>query len=136
MTKTKSTDIRIRDISFGYEDFNYRAPLKFGGVAIDRVTLLNVDCVVEGVSGKKSKGFGSMPLGNVWSFPSRVLNYDATVAAMKALAEQVAAITAAYKEAGHPVDLALALEPAYLRAAREVSQRLNMAEPIPLLCTL
>ncbi|HEV2947439.1 MAG TPA: hypothetical protein VGX70_08680, partial [Gemmataceae bacterium] len=79
MTKAESTDIRIRDISFGYEDFNYRARLKFGGVAIDRVTLLNVNCVVEGVSGKTSNGFGSMPLGNVWSFPSKVLGYDATL---------------------------------------------------------
>jgi L-alanine-DL-glutamate epimerase-like enolase superfamily enzyme len=77
-----------------------------------------------------------MPLGNVWSFPSRVLNYDATLGAMKALAEQVADITADYKEAGHPIDLALVLEPAYLRAAQEVSRRLKLAEPIPPLCTL
>src|SRR5260370_19059053 len=77
-----------------------------------------------------------MPLGNVWSFPSRVLSYDATLAAMKTLVEQVAHLTGNYKEAGHPIDLTLALEPAYLRAAQEVSRRLELAEPIPPLCTL
>ena len=42
----KLTDIRIEEISHSYEDFLYRTPIKFGGVALDRVTLLNVDCVV------------------------------------------------------------------------------------------
>ena len=134
MTKTKSTDIRIRDISFGYEDFNYRAPLKFGGVAIDRVTLLNVDCVVEGVNGKTSKGFGSMPLGNVWSFPSKVLDYDATLEAMKVLAERIARIAADCPESGHPLDLAWNLEPVYLQSAAQVSKELRLPEPIPILC--
>jgi L-alanine-DL-glutamate epimerase-like enolase superfamily enzyme len=136
MPASRATAIRIEDIQYGYEDFIYRAPIKFGGVALDRATTLNVECVVRTVAGRASKGFGSMPLGNVWSFPSRVLNYDATLGAMKALVEQVASITAAYKEAGHPIDLTLALEPAYVRAAQEVSQRLHLAEPIPFLCTL
>src|SRR5262249_54343680 len=134
MRTSKSTDVRIRDISFGYEDFNYRAPLKFGGVAIDRVTILNVDCVVESVSGKKSKGFGSMPLGNVWSFPSKVLGYDETLQAMKTLAERIAKIAADCPESGHPIDLAWALEPRYLQAADQVSEELHLPEPIPVLC--
>src|SRR5216684_1662782 len=136
MPASRATDISIKDVRFSYEDFVYRAPIKFGGVALDRATTLNVECVVQTIGGRVAKGFGSMPLGNVWSFPSRVLSYDATVGAMKALAEEIAALTAAYQEAGHPIDLALALEPAYLRAAQEVSRRLQLAEPIPQLCTL
>ena len=132
----KPTDIRIRQISFGYEDFNYRAPLKFGGVAIDRVTILNVDSVVESATGRTTKGFGSMPLGNVWSFPSKVLGYDDTLRAMKALTEGIARITADCRETGHPIDLALGLEPACMKAADEVSRRLRFPEPIPKLCTL
>jgi L-alanine-DL-glutamate epimerase-like enolase superfamily enzyme len=133
---SQSTDIRIRDISFGYADFNYRAPLKFGGVAIDRVTILNVNCAVESVSGKTAKGFGSMPLGNVWSFPSKVLGYEDTLRAMKALAERIAQITAGCQESGHPIDLAWGLEPACLKAADEVSHQLRLPEPIPKLCTM
>jgi len=132
----KSTDIRIREISLGYEDFNYRAPLKFGGVAIDRVTILNVNSVIESVAGRTAKGFGSMPLGNVWSFPSKVLGYDDTLRAMKALTERIARITADCGETGHPIDLAWGLEPAYLKVADEVSRHLHLPEPLPKLCTL
>jgi len=131
-----STHIRIQDIDYRYEDFHYRTPIKFGGAVVDRATLVNVECVVQTVGGRTAKGFGSMPLGNVWSFPSRLLDYAATLHAMKTLAAQIAHITADYQEVGHPVDVAVALEPAYRNAAVEVSQRLQLAEPIPPLCTL
>jgi L-alanine-DL-glutamate epimerase-like enolase superfamily enzyme len=137
MTATpRPTDVRIEAIGFAYEDFAYRTPIKFGGVAIDRGTLVNVDCTVRTVAGKQARGFGSMPLGNVWSFPSRVLTYDQTLAAMKALVKRIAAITSGCRETGHPIDLTCSLEPAYLAAAGEVSQQLHLAEPIPHLCTL
>ena len=42
----KPTDIRIDQVTFGYEDFRYRTPIKFGGTALDRVTLLNVTIAV------------------------------------------------------------------------------------------
>jgi L-alanine-DL-glutamate epimerase-like enolase superfamily enzyme len=126
----------MQDIRYSYEEFHYRTPIKFGGTVVDRATLVNVECVVQTVGGRVAKGFGSMPLGNVWSFPSRLLNYDATLGAMKALAEQIAHLTADCQEAWHPVDLAVALEPAYRNAATDVSRRLQLAEPIPPLCTL
>ncbi len=132
----KPTAIRIADVSFGYEDYLYRTPIKFGGIPLDRVTLLNVNCVVRASGGRTSKGFGSMPLGNIWSFPSRVMSYEVTLGAMKRLAERISKITASYKESGHPVDINVTLEPAYLEAAAEVSKELKLAEPIPKLCTL
>jgi L-alanine-DL-glutamate epimerase-like enolase superfamily enzyme len=91
---------------------------------------------VRTVDGRAAKGFGSMPLGNLWSFPSKALSYDATLSAMKGLAHQIRRITSDYKEAGHPIDINWALEPAYLRAADEVSKGLKLREPIPKLCTL
>src|SRR5690349_10828002 len=66
-----TSDISIADLSFSYEEFLYRAPYKFGGVPVDRATILNVNVVAKSRDGKTAKGFGSMPLGNVWSFPSR-----------------------------------------------------------------
>ena len=128
--------IRIRDLGFQYEDFLYRAPIKFGGLVLDRVTLLNVDCVIEDASGRTAKGFGSMPLGNIWSFPSRKMPYEATLGAMKVLAGRISKITGACKESGHPIDINWALEPEYLKAADEVSRELVLVEPIPKLCTL
>ena len=127
--------VQIKEVTFGYEDYLYRTPIKFGGVALDRVTLLNVTCVV-GRGDRVARGFGSMPLGNVWSFPSREMSYNTTLNAMKELAERVAKITSRYKEFGHPIDINAALEPEYLETAREVSKELKLAAPIPKLCTL
>ena len=85
----KPTDIRIAEISHSYEDFLYRTPIKFGGIAVDRVTLLIVECQVRTAAGETARGFGSMPLSNVWAFPSRVLNYDTTLGAMRKLADRL-----------------------------------------------
>src|SRR5262245_48036394 len=80
------TDTLIESIAIAYDEHRYRAPYKFGGVPVDRATILNVTATVRTRGGKLVKGFGSMPLGNVWAFPSRVLDYNATLGAMRALA--------------------------------------------------
>jgi L-alanine-DL-glutamate epimerase-like enolase superfamily enzyme len=128
----RSTDITIRDVSLAYEDFRYRTPIKFGGVALDRVTLLNINLVVEDRSGKTAKGFGSMPLGNVWSWPTRGLSYDQTLQAMREFAGIVARVYKEYRTPGHPIDITHALEPDLL--ARGLAQELQ--EPMPALAKL
>jgi len=132
----KPTDIHIAEVRHGYEDYVYRAPYKFGGRVVDRVTILNVRCRVETRGGRSAWGLGSMTLGNMWAFPSRTMSYDTTLGAMKGLAERIDRVTAQCKETGHPLDLALVLEPAYLRAAADVSRAQTLEEPIPKLCTL
>ena len=132
----RTTDIRIEEISFGYEDHLYRAPYMFGGRSVDRVTLLNVNCVVKTNNGHTARGFGSMTMGNQWAFPSNVMGYDVTLGAMKALVERLNKIINGYKETGHPLDAFVALEPEFLKAAEEVSRELKLATPIPKLCTL
>ncbi len=129
-------NVRIKEVSFSFENFRYRTPLKFGGVVSDRCTLLNVTTVVEGADGKAAKGFGSMPLGNVWSFPSHKLTYDQTLNAMKTMAGRFTAIANGYKESGHAVDLGVGLEPEFLKASADVTRELGLSEPIPKLCVL
>jgi L-alanine-DL-glutamate epimerase-like enolase superfamily enzyme len=136
MTTQRTTDIRIDEVQFDFEDFLFRTPIKFGGVAADRSTLLNARCRVRTRNGLTAQGFGSMPLGNIWSFPSRLLSYDQTLAAMKELAAEVSRLTAAHSEFGHPIDLTHALEPLYQQAATALTVRLQLPEPIPQLCTL
>lgn len=131
-----TTDITIDDVSLSFEDFTYRTPIKFGGVALDRATNLDVQVHVSTAAGKTARGFGSMPLGNVWAFPSRKLTYDQTLGAMKNLAEQIAVITSQCVEAGHPIDLTHVLEPQYLQAATRVESMLELPEKIPHLATL
>jgi L-alanine-DL-glutamate epimerase-like enolase superfamily enzyme len=128
----RSTDISIRDVSLDYEDFHYRTPIKFGGVALDRVTLLNVNVLAEDRQGKRVKGFGSMPLGNVWAWPTRALTYEETLGAMREYAAITAGVYTDYKQFGHPIDITHSLEPNLL--ARTLTKLLT--EPMPVLAKL
>jgi L-alanine-DL-glutamate epimerase-like enolase superfamily enzyme len=132
----RPTDVRIEGVVHSFEDFRYRTPIKFGGIASDRVTLVSVECLVRNAAGKTARGFGSMPLGNTWSFPSRRLSYQDTLDAMKALVGRITGLYNACAEAGHPIDLATTLEPECVKAAAEVTTQCHLAEPIPRLCTL
>lgn len=132
----KPTDIRVRDVYFEYEDFRYRTPIKFGGTALDRVTVLNVRITVESRTGAIATGFGSMPLGNVWAFPSRVLTYDQTLAAMRFIASRVAEDYRACGLTGHPIDITHHLEPELLHAGNDYTALNQLAEPVPKLAVL
>lgn len=127
--------VRLQEIRSELHTYRYRTPIKFGGVAVDQATLLDVHCTVETPAGQVATGLGSMPLGNVWSFPSRRLSYDQTLQAMTVLAARLERLTRQCQEWGHPLDLHHELEPEYLRAAAEVAAELAI-EPIPQLCTL
>lgn len=128
--------LSIRDVSFDYEDFLYRTPIKFGGVALDRVTILNARVTAETPSGQLAHGFGSMPMGNVWAYPSRAMSYDQTLAAMKSVVEKVAETYRQHRAAGHPIDITWTIEHDYLRSARDLGARLGVADPIPDLATM
>ena len=132
----KSTDARIDGVEYSYEDFLYRAPIKFGGNVVDRVTMLNVTMTMRSRAGKVAKGFGSMPMGNVWGFPSKVHTYGETLDAMKALTARLKPLIGGYREYGHPLDVAHALMPSYMKAADEVTREQKLKEPFPALCTL
>ncbi len=128
--------MRVRDVRFECEDFLYRSPIKFGGVALDRVSILNVEIDVELANGEVARGLGSMPLGNVWAYPSKAMGYADTLAAMKAVVERVAKV---YRECpidAHPIDITWSIEHDYLAEAAKVGRSLGVADPIPILATL
>lgn len=125
-------DMRIESVETFEESYAYRTPIKFGGSLVDRVTLLNVRLRARNRAGREVEGFGSMPLGNVWSWPSRTLGYDGTLAVMRRLAARIRAITADCRDHGHPVELHHRLEPEWLKAAAG----LDSPEPVPKLAVL
>lgn len=134
------TDVRIKDVTFGYEDYLYRTPIKFGGVALDRVTLLNVEMAVETQAGKVARGFGSMPLGNVWAWPTKALTYNETLAAMKKAAKLICECYRQFPNSGHPVLITQQLEASFQfrRLTDEVRMRSEDGTPqfMPLLAKL
>ena len=82
-----------------------------------------------------AQGFGSMPLGNVWSFPSNKLSYAQTLRRHEesggADRRKSPALIA---EWGHPIDLNIALAAAIFQSRR--GNLASLAEPIPPLCTI
>jgi L-alanine-DL-glutamate epimerase-like enolase superfamily enzyme len=134
--RKKPTDIRIEGVSHRFEEHAFRAPFRFAQAVVNRQTMLTAECAVRTASGNVATGFGIAPLNYTFSFPSQRLSAADRLAAMKALAEEIAKITAAYKEFAHPIDANWELAPLYFKAAGELSQRLRLAEPIPKLATL
>ncbi|HYH65914.1 MAG TPA: enolase C-terminal domain-like protein [Urbifossiella sp.] len=132
----KPTDVRVADVSYDTTDYQYRTPIKFGGVALDKATVLTARVTVEDRQGRRAEGVGSMPLSNVWAFPSRTLGYDQTLGAMTRLVEAFRDTTAAHVGFGHPVELGHDLESAYLAHREPVRARLGFEEPIPVLAAL
>ena len=120
----------IRDVAFAFEDFQYRTPIKFGGVALDKVTILNVDDGRRDRAGKTGDGFGSMPLGNVWAWPSRKLGYDQTLAAMKYLAAASPGRTAC-PAFGPPDRHHPRARTAFFLPADDFAQMNHLTEPMP-----
>ena len=131
-----TTDIRIADASYEFEDHLYRSPIKFGGVALDRATLLNVRVTVETRSGRTAEGFGSMPLACTWAFPTRKHTYDETLAAMKELAVAFWETVEEHTEFGHPIELGHDLEPRFLAHLAPITAELKLQDPIPVLAGL
>jgi L-alanine-DL-glutamate epimerase-like enolase superfamily enzyme len=132
----RGIEIAVAEIRHSFENYRFRTPLKFGGAVIDEATLLNVDCVVRTRAGRTAKGFGSMPLGNAWAYPSKTMAPAQTLAAMRALSESLTKVTGGFKDYGHPVDINVALEPEYLKAAAGISTERKLDAPIPKLATL
>ena len=131
---TKATDARVERISYSYQEHVFRAPLKFARAVVDRITLLTVQCTVRTVSGKVATVFGTLPLNYTFSFPSKKVPPDDRLGAMRALAEQIAKITGAYKESAHPIDINWQLAPAYVKAAATRianTQRIARGAPCP-----
>jgi L-alanine-DL-glutamate epimerase-like enolase superfamily enzyme len=130
------TDARIDEIVPSFQDYLYRAPYKFGGKEVDRVTLFEVRCRLSTKGGKSAEGAAAMPLGNVWSFPAPDVPYDVTLGAMKSLAGKIVNLTRGFTEYAHPLDVNRTLEPEYVEAAAEVTRELQLSLPVPKLCTL
>ncbi|MCA9062760.1 MAG: hypothetical protein KDA96_06865 [Planctomycetaceae bacterium] len=132
----KSTDVRIREASVSFEEVPFRCPLKFGGRVVDRSLLINAKVVLELASGRYHEGHGSMPVGNVWAWPSSVVEPADTERAMKAFASGVAELFDTYPGSGHPLEIEFEISAEYDHQSHRIPQALGIEEPLPLLAQL
>ncbi len=133
---SKLTDIRLLSAESSNETIGYRAPIKFGGRVVTDVVILDVVVDVETRDGRRGRGFGSMPMGNAWAWPSgRVADADA-LAAMVALGERLVIDAGAYRDYGDPLEITHALAAGQATAAGEITGQAGLAEPMPRLAQL
>lgn len=133
---SKNTDIQIVEARCTFETLDFRTPLKFGGRIIESTDLINVELDVESREGRIATGFGSMPLGNIWAWPSDVVMPDQSAAAMKKLAEQVVELAAAYPEFDHPLDTIFRLSAEYSHIAGKIAGKLGIDGEFPVLAQM
>ena len=132
----KQTDIRVTSAELTIESFPFRSPLKFGGRIMDSTRIMNVEVTVESHSGKHASGFGSMPVGNVWAWPTDAVAPADSCAAMEDFAERVVRLTDGFDEYGHPIDIIYHISAEYEHLAKVVGRDRELAESPPALAQL
>lgn len=132
----RPTDIRLRRVSTSTQRFAYRTPIKFGGRVVVDVVLLDVEVDVETGDGRRGTGFGSMPMGNAWAWPSREVSSDDALAAMIALGQRLGKLADSCNQAGHPLDLTRHLAEHYQAEAEATIRAAGLPEPMPTLAQL
>src|SRR5205807_10506684 len=128
---SKPTDIRILSVKTETERIAYRSPIKFGGRVVTDAVLVNVTIEVETKSGRRGSGFGSMPMGNVWAWPSSTVTPAQSLEAMLAFVQRLNDAVSAFRDSGHPLDLTRALAEQHPAIAGTACQRLSLSEPMP-----
>jgi L-alanine-DL-glutamate epimerase-like enolase superfamily enzyme len=131
MGQGKTTDVRIKEVSVSFEPVQFRAPLKFGGRVVSSSYLINAQVTVESRSGKHATGHGSMPIGNVWAWPSATLEPPDTEQVMMAYAKTVAELFDAYPGYGHPLEIELEVSTEYDHQARRLAETRGLSDQIP-----
>jgi L-alanine-DL-glutamate epimerase-like enolase superfamily enzyme len=133
---TRPTDLRLCEIQSATEHFAYRAPMKFGGRVVQDVVLLDIVVEAQTRDGRRGKGFGSMPLGNVWAWPSGQASHASTLQAMQDLAQRLVAEARQYHEPGHPLEITHALSRGHQAAADAAVAQAALPGPMPRLAQL
>jgi len=133
---SKPTDIYLREATARTELIGFRVPLKFGGNVVRDTVLLHVEVAVETRDGKRATGSGSMPLGNVWAWPSSKVAPPESLAAMLALGMRQIEQAGRYGQAGHPLRITRDLAHEHEALAAEIAVAQALPEAIPRLAQL
>ncbi len=132
----KASDIRVVEAEVSFEPCDFRAPLKFGGRTVDHSTLINVQVSVESRGKKHAVGFGCMPAGNIWAWPSSEVTPEQSEQAMLDFAQEVVDIATTFETFEHPLDLVYDLSGEYDHLGKVVAKKLGLNEAMPKLAQL
>lgn len=132
----KDTDVRIVSAACEFVPVEFRTPLKFGGRVIDKTFLMNVNVEVETSDGRIAAGMGSMPVGNIWAWPTDDLSGEQTEKAMMAFCEEVVRIGGMFPDYGHPCDIIFQLSGEYYHMGKTLPKKIGIDAEMPELAQL
>lgn len=132
----KQTDIRLVELETQIQEFAYRTPVKFGGRVVSQAIVFDVTATVESRDGRRGKGFGSMPLGNAWGWPSQTLSSEQTQDGMLRLSEAMVEQARQYREYGHPIEITTDLAEGHPQAVETIAADTPWAAEVPRLAQL
>ena len=135
-TSSRGTDIRIVDAALRTRKINYRTPIKFGGRVVVDAVITDVTVDVETRQGTRARGYGSMPMSNAWSWPSRQVASEETLSALLSLATQLVEQAPNQRDYGHPLELTHRHAAEYRPRADQVTGAMGLSEPMPQLAVL
>ncbi|MBA2114895.1 mandelate racemase/muconate lactonizing enzyme family protein [Bremerella alba] len=133
---SKPTDVVVREVKPSTNTIQYRTPMKFGGRIATDVTMFNVEITVETNSGKIGHGYGSMPLGNIWGWPSQQVDSSQTLQTMVEVAHRFSAEASKLNEAAHPLQHSRSLHQPLIGIGKQLVAELSLPESIPELALL
>jgi L-alanine-DL-glutamate epimerase-like enolase superfamily enzyme len=133
---TKPTDIRVLAAEAATERIEFRTPIKFGGRVVGDAVLLNVALQVETRAGARATGHGSMPMGNVWAWPTSKIPAETTLSAMIELGRGVVSVAGRHKDYGHPLTITSRISAEHEALAKLACQAVGLEESMPRLAQL
>ncbi len=136
MAQWHPTCIKQLQLDFATESFAYRSPMKFGGRVVRDVTLVNVVCRVTNHTGQIGVGLGSMTMGNVWSWPSSLMNGEQTLAAIVELARRLTKDCDEQCLSGHPLEICWIAAQRRSEIAVGLQKDWDLPESVPALAQL
>ncbi len=134
---TKSTDIKVDNVSITFIPIKTRIPLKFG-----TETLLSVTCARVKLSGSNRKGesacgLGETPLSVQWVWPSRLLSYNERHELLKKFCLQLVEAWLKFDKSGHAMEIGHHFQKEILQPLlQEFNQTESLSEPMPWLAAL
>lgn len=133
---SKSTDFRVVESRYSTEYFPYRTPIKFGGRVVTEVTLFHTEVTIESRNGLRAVGKGSMPIGNVWAWPTQALSGEQTTQAMVDFGKSVVGQASQQSLVADPIEWMHQFQSNYASWSSSVCEKLEIAEPMPILAQL
>lgn len=132
----KPSDVAVVETDIEFVPLSFRAPLKFGGRVLTETDIVNVRARVRSRDGKEGVGLGSMPLGNVWAWPSSVTDATQSAEAMRRVATAIAREARSLTQPAHPLELVHELSQRYRPLADQFTREMGLPESMPDLALL